>query len=387
MAATSAFAQTVTITGTADVALTSKAVYGGDNKLFAKTAGVTDGLNAPNRIMLTVQEDLGGGLKATFFNEHAISPTNAADWGTRTAAAGPNYIGGRASSTTDSQIPSDAGTSTGTNRQTYVALDGGFGQVRAGYLVASIYNASAQSGYFLGVEQYGALLKDFGMAEVGNNRATGVQYTSPKFGMFTGTVQKLNGTDRNVTADFGNQPYTENSVNRYAYRLDMDAGALKATYVRDDYKALKSGANGVTNTSLFGVVSTTSAANSDVTATHDHFSTKYTIGAVDLTWQYNKLDLVNNTTAASSRSGSSNQYGAQYTFGAASVYAITGKGHMDSPTARVNSLTGNQYGVRYNLSKRTVVYAMAGTSKDSVPTGATQISKGTFNGFGLMHNF
>ena len=379
----------MTITGTADVAYTSKAAYGGDGKLFAKTAGITDGLNAPNRIMLTVQEDLGSGLKATFFNEHAISPTNAADWGTRTAAAGPNYIGGRASSATDTQIPSDAATSTGTNRQSYIALDGGFGQVRAGYLVASIYNASAQSGYFLGVEQYGALLKDFGMAEVGNNRAVGTQYTSPKFGMFTGTVQKLNGTDRNVTADGTNQAYTENSVDRLTYRLDMDAGALKATYVRDDYKAVKTGANGVTTTSLFGVVSTTNAANSDVNALHDHISAKYTIGAFDATWQYNKLDSTNNTTAANSRKGSSNQYGLQYTVGATALYAIYGKGHMNSPTATVNDLKNTQYGVRYTLSKRTVAYVMTGTSKDSIPAAAdtTRISKGTMTGFGLMHNF
>ena len=390
MAATSVFAQ-VTLTGTADIAFTNKTAYNGAGNVFAKTSGITDGLNAPNRIMLTVNEDLGGGLKATFFNEHAISPTNAADWGTRTAAAGPNYIGGRASSTTDTQIASDAATSTGTNRQTHLTVAGGFGHVRAGYLVASLYNASAQSGYFLGVEQYGALLKDFGMAEVGNNRAIGMEYKTPAFGMFTGTVQKLNGTDRNPESTGTLQAYTKNEVDRTAYRVDVNAGALKASYVRDDYSAIKEGANGVGVTSLFGVLSTTNAANSNVKATHDHLSAIYTMGAVDVTYQYNKLDLTNNTTATSSRNGTSNQYGVRYTMGNTSFYAITGSAEMKQTSngAKVNDIKNSQFGVRHNLSKRTVVYAMTGTSKDSIPVAAdtTRISKGTMNGIGLMHNF
>jgi len=63
LSAISAFAQSsVSISGNADVGFINKAVYGGDGKLFGKATGVTDGLNSPNRIILTVKEDLGGGL-------------------------------------------------------------------------------------------------------------------------------------------------------------------------------------------------------------------------------------------------------------------------------------------------------------------------------------
>ena len=99
------------------------------------------------------------------------------------------------------------------------------------------------------------------------------------------------------------------------------------------------------------------------------------------------LDYTDNLTAGNGRQGKSNQYGVQYTVGAASVYAITGKATVDSPTARVNDITNTQYGVRYNLSKRTMAYFMAGESKDSAPTAADKMSKGKMNGVGVMHAF
>jgi len=387
LAATSAFAQSsVSISGNADVGYINKAVYDGKGASFAKSNGIGDGLNVPNRIILTVKEDLGGGLTASFVNEHGISPTNTQDWATRTVNGAPQFVG-RAASTTDSQIPADGALATTTNRNTYVALtDAKLGEVRAGYMVSSLYNTSAQSGYFLGVEQFGALLKDFGMAEAGGARANGVQYTSPKFGMFTGTVQKQYGAERTYSSEEKNaQAYTDNKAERTAFRADMDAGQLKASYVRTNYIALKEGANGNAATSVFGVAGS-AAANTDSHTGHDHLSAIYTIGPVAVTYQYNKA-VVNNIDDTKDRTLKSNQFGAQYTLGATSIFAITGKGTADSNTARVNDIRNTQFGVRYNLSKRTVVYAMTGTSKDSVPTAADKMSKGTMNGIGLSHAF
>jgi len=389
LAATSAFAQTVTITGNVDVAWSNKSAYGGDGKLFLKAGGIGDGTNTPNRIIFTVKEDLGGGLGFTFLNEHAISPTNPQDWGIRTASAAPLVVGTRATNTADNQIPGDGSAATTTNRQTYVALNkGGMGEVRAGYLVASIYNASAQSGYFFGQEQYGALLKDFGMVEVGNNRGNGFQYISPKFGMFTAGVQKLQGTDHNYTAEGSNQPFTENKIDRTAYRLDVDAGAVRASYVRTDYTALRTGANGNNVTSIFGVTGS-AGTNTDVKGTHDHLSAIYTTGPVEVSYQYNKLDLTNNTTATSSRNGSASQYGVRYTMGATSVYAITGSAEMNQTSngAKLNDIKNTQYGIRHALSKRTTAYVATGTSKDSIVTAADRIEKGTYTALGLTHAF
>jgi len=390
LSAISAFAQSsVSISGNADVGFINKAVYGGDGKLFGKATGVTDGLNSPNRIILTVKEDLGGGLTATFFNEHGISPTNGTDWSTRTNNGAPQYVAGAKTAAADDQIPSSSSLTTSTNRNTFVALaDAKLGEVRAGYMVSSLYNTSAQSGYFLGVEQYGALLKDFGMTEAGGSRANGLQYTSPQFGMFTGTVQKQYGGERTYTSETAGASFTQVKAERTALRGDINAGAFKATYVRTDYVSKKDfQAASVPNSSIFGVAAAASTANTDIKTKHDHLSAIYNIGPVAVTYQYNKASLTDAVTAGSSRELKSNQYGIQYTMGATSVYAITGNGTADSPTARVNDITNTQYGVRYNLSKRTLVYAMTGTSKDSVPTAVDKMSKGTMNGIGMMHQF
>ena len=414
LAATGAFAQSsVSISGNADVAFANKATYGGDAKLFAKTTGVSDGLNSPNRIIITVKEDLGGGLSASFVNEHGISPTNIQDWASRTATGAPMFDGAKAASTTDAQINSDAHRSTSTNRGTYVALDGGFGQVRAGYLVSSLYNTSAQSGYFVGAEQYGALLKDFGMTEAGGSRANGIQLTSPQLGMFKLTAQKQYGGERTFSSDasqvtaasgstaaVNTQAYTLNKAERTAFRVDMAVDALKATYVRTDYKnAVNYAVGGNTpGSSVFGVAATAIAgatAAVDTSTKHDHLSAIYTMGPWAATYQYNKAS-VDKVGTASDRNLKSNQYGIQYTMGAASMYAITGSGTSVAPqgtgstagaAATVNDIKNTQYGIRYNLSKRTMAYFFAGTSKDSIPTAVDKISKGTVNGVGLMHAF
>jgi len=167
----------------------------------------------------------------------------------------------------------------------------------------------------------------------------------------------------------------------------MDAGALRATYVHTELTKAQTLVGGTPQTSIFGVAGTAPTASTDQKVKHDHLSAIYTYGPVAATYQYNKLDLTDNLTAGNGRNGKSNQYGVQYTVGAASVFAITGKVTVDSPTTRVNDISNTQYGVRYNLSKRTMAYFMAGESKDSVPTAADKMSKGKMNGVGLMHAF
>ena len=197
LAATTAFAQSsVSISGNVDVAYGTKEAITGLNKSYAKATGVMDGFNAPNRIFITVTEDLGGGMKAKFVNEHGISPTNVQDWATRQNNGAPTVNGtdgSQAATTQDAQIPMMGFQTAGTNRGTYLALEGGFGEVRAGYLVSQFYNMVAQSGYFVGSENYGALLQNFGLGEVGGSRGNGIQYTAPKMGAFTLSAQKSYG--------------------------------------------------------------------------------------------------------------------------------------------------------------------------------------------------
>jgi predicted porin len=59
---------------------------------------------------------------------------------------------------------------------------------------------------------------------------------------------------------------------------------------------------------------------------------------------------------------------------------------VKSPTATVNDVAGHQLGARYNLSKRTFVYAHHLTDKDKA-VAATAQSKRTRSVLGVAHAF
>ncbi len=398
LAATSAFAQSsVTISGNADVAYGTKEAINGAGKTYAKATGAMDGFNAPNRIIISVTEDLGGGLKAKFLNEHGISPTNTQDWATRQNNGAPTVNGtdGKVSATTaDTQIPMMGFQTAGTNRGTYVALEGGFGEVRAGYLVSQFYNMVAQSGYFFGSENYGALLQNFGLGEVGGSRANGLQYTAPKMGDFTLSAQKSYGAERTWESDTADTAVLKSKAERVSFRIDWANGPAAVSYVRTNYDA--DSTKQVTTTaptgSVFGVAGaavTSTATNATQKNNADTLAAKYTIGNLTGTLHYNKATL-NSSIDANDRKLSSTQYGVQYAMGNTSFFAITGSGDAKKTDGtKVNDITNTQYGVRYALSKRTTAYLMTGTSKDKAvaATDVTLAKKASFSGFGLSHAF
>ncbi len=384
----------MTISGNVDVAYGSKEAITGLGKSYAKATGVMDGFHAPNRIFINVTEDLGGGMKFKFQNEHGISPTNTQDWATRQNNGAPTVNGtdgSQASTTQDLQIPMMGFQTAGTNRGTFVALEGGFGEVRAGYLVSQFYNMVAQSGYFVGSENYGALLQNHGLGEVGGSRANGIQYTAPKMGDFTLSAQKSFGAERTWTSDTALTPVLESKAERVSLRVDYASGPLAASYVRTNYDGVstKQITATVPTSSVFGVAGsavTSTATNATVKNSADTLAAKYTLGNLTGTLHYNKAKV--DSTLAVDRDLKSTQYGVQYAMGATSLFAVSGSGYAkDTAGTKVNDITNTQYGVRYAMSKRTTAYFMAGTSKDKAATTAALASKGTFSGFGLAHAF
>ena len=281
----------------------------------------------------------------------------------------------------------------GTNRGTYVALEGGFGEVRAGYLVSQFYNMVAQSGYFFGSENYGALLQNFGLGEVGGSRANGLQYTAPKMGAFTLSAQKSYGGERTWESNTADTAVLKSEAERTSVCIDWASGPAAASYVRTNYDAntTKQITTTAPTSSVFGVAGSAVTAASTTTAknTADTLAAKYTFGNLTGTLHYNKATVDSNTDT-SDRKLSSTQYGLQYAMGNTSFFAITGSGTAKKTDGtKVNDITNTQYGVRYALSKRTTAYLMAGTSKDKAvaSTDVTLASKATFSGFGLSHAF
>jgi len=398
LAATASFAQSsVTISGNVDVAYQNKEAINTAGKSFLKTSGVGDGFLFPNRIILTVNEDLGGGLKARFVNEHGISPTSTDDWGYRANNGAPQYAAGAATPTTGilSQIPGSGWNTGSTNRGTYVALNGGFGEVRAGYLVSSFYNASSQSGYLLAGEQYGGLLHTLGLGEMGGSRANGIQYISPVWSGFNIDLQQQSGAERAVTADAGlGQTVTTSKAPRTAIRLNYANGPLAVTYVNTSYKPMTQVAP--------------AAATADASNKSDQLLASYTLGDFKFTGSHNKIKVTDNVVSATQadRDMKSMTWGVQYTTGAWTAYYVGGKGTVDgnatntlvdavyvaSASTRLNDIKQQQFGVKYALSKRTTAYALVGESKDTgagitAASGYNNIAKGKVNGIGLTHAF
>ncbi len=385
LAATASFAQSsVTISGNADVAYMNKEAINTAGQSFLKTSGVGDGMMAPNRIIFTVQEDLGGGLKAKFVNEHGISPTSTDDWGQRALNGAPQLAAGAATGTAvPSQIPGSGWNTGSTNRGTYLSLGGGFGEVRAGYLVSSFYNASSQSGYLLAGEQYGGLLHTLGLAEVGGARANGLQYISPVWNGFNFDLQQQSGAEREATADAGvGQKYTTSKAPRTAIRLNYANGPLAASFVNTSYKPVTQVAP--------------AAATVDNKTTVNQLLASYTLDAFKFTGSYNSGKIDDNLVANADKKLKSLTWGVQYTTGPWTAFYVGGKGNVDNDTAasslRLNDIKQQQFGVKYALSKRTTAYAGIGESKDTgaglaAAAGTNNIAKGKVNGIGLSHAF
>jgi predicted porin len=327
-------------------------------------------------------------MKFGFVNEHGFSPTSAQDWTVRTANAAPAINGtAAATATADNAIPGAGAISTGTNRGTFVSLGGGFGEVRAGYLVNDSYNLSSQSGYLLGMEQYGGLTHTAGQAETGGARGNGLQYISPVFNGFKLSLQQGSGDQRaETTSTAVNNGYTSNEEKRTGMRVDYANGPLNVAYANTKLTNVKAIGGGGLVTSIFGVAGATNATATDQKNKLDQLAASYTMGAWKAIATSSKAT-VDNSDNTKDRTIKANSYGLQYTTGAWTVYGQGGKQTQDSSTARVNDVKQTQYGVKYALSKRTTAYYVTGESKDSAVTGATQVAKGQVSLLGLSHSF
>jgi major outer membrane protein P.IB len=393
LAATSAFAQ-VTISGNVDASFGTKEAINGAGKTIAKSTGVQDGLNAPNRIFINVTEDLGGGMKFKFQNEHGISLTNAQDWSVRQSNGAPTSqtLVDKTMTTSDVSIPGNAFLTNGTNRGTFVALEGGFGEVRAGYLVSQFYNLVAQSGYFLGSENYGALVQGHGIAAQGSTRGNGIDYKLPKVGAFTFSVQKRYGEERTITADSADAPYTSNKAETMSYRADYANGPLTAGYVYATHKGVVAAQAKPIGTSVFGVASTTNLVPNDVNNTADNKASALNAAYVMGNWKvaYQMTSATVNNTLDTDRKFKSSQIGIQYTMGNTSVFGISGNADTKkNDGTKTNDIKNTQFGVRHALSKRTTAYVMTGKSEDSAiaANDTTRAKEGKMTGVGLSHAF
>jgi len=402
LAATSAFAQSnVTMYGIADVAYASKTHTAANGSVLSKASGIGEGFNAGNRVGFRGTEDLGAGLKANFVIEQGINLTNGQLFSSRAAAGGQQIDGVSTTGGAGNNMPSGA-YSTATNRQAYVGASGGFGEVRLGYQYTALYQVSTLNGYFVGSEQPGGDLAHgtLSNASFGGTRANGITYILPKFGDVTVTLQKGAGSGReDVEIASPANGKTTDKNNRQSVLLDYASGPLKASFAHTDFKSessavavsVQDGSGKYTtagSTNIFGAVTNLAAADAtNYKNKLDQLGASYKTGNLLIVGSLANGKINDSVTATNNRKTAAKQIGFEYTMGAARPFYNQGTAELkkDDGTKDFDAKS-QQYGVRYDLSKRTTAYFITGKVEDNAAT-TTTIKERKATALGLAHSF
>ena len=391
------FAQSsVTLFGIADVAYVSKKHTAGDGTTHSKFTGMGDGLNAGNRVGFRGSEDLGGGLTAMFHIEQGINLTNGQLFSSRAAAAGQQYEGISAAG----NMPSGA-YSTGTNRQAFVGLKGGWGEVLAGYQYTTLYRMSTLSGFFVGSEQPGGNSHGtLDNALYGGTRANGLVYNSPKFSNFQLSLL-YGGLGGRETQHFGlgasnaQNGRTEDDARRWSAMLNYMSGPLNASigYTHINTETSTVAASTTCPKNIFGACTATALSavgtGTDISAKLWQIGASYQAGAFKIAGSWAKGSSDDSLAAGVTGDKDTKQYqiGVEYKAGAFRPFLTLGRGKTETGGAETGDFKDTQFGIRYDLSKRTTMYLMHGTSKDDVASTAASIAKRQATGAGMMMTF
>jgi len=258
----------VTLYGSIDVAYANKVDKLGNGQMFSSVSGFQEGWNAGNRLGFRGSEDLGSGLTALFNIEQGIDITRGQLFSTRAAAAGQQYDGVAAAGTAGN-MPT-AAYSTSTNRQSYVGLKGGWGELLGGWQYTTIYRIGTLSGYFIGSEQPGGdIMHTLDNAFYGGVRANGVTYNSPIFAdgfQITGQLGSAAGpTTANFNAPQADGKY-QNNGKRWSLMPTYNKGPLSVaagyTHFINQISATPAGTTCVQNILGVCTVATPAAAGS-----------------------------------------------------------------------------------------------------------------------------
>jgi len=357
----------VTVSGNLDTGYaTSKLTSGGDSVKFTRTGNAS--AMSTSTIAFGGTEDLGGGLKASFFVNNSLS--------TLTGALGA--------------------------RDTWVQLEGGFGGIKIGrftpaaeqtigsFAVSGTTNMPGSVDFIFGGSTYGgtptagtATTLDMrtgsgiatGINEIGR-QAGNIQYTSPAFSGFKVTIghikTKTEATAVITAADSGLGASTvsgKSDLTQTDVALTYSAGPLSfgVTAAKQDMQG-----------------SATAITNKDE-ADFQAVGAAYNLGPTTLRYAYiERKDTVDGALAFDTEIHS---FGVTVPLGAVSLFA----GYVDSDMAYATTANneegkGYQLGAVYSLSKRTNAYIMSG--KDEFKVKSTGV-KTKADGFaiGVRHSF
>ena len=411
LAATGAVMAQATIYGRMDVSYGVKQATFGNGGLNWKQTGLMDGLGTSNAIGFEAKESLGGGMSARFVGETGLSPTNGSGmFGMRTGTAGAQLDGYAANSADAYDMGTRGAYSQAANRQTFVELSGGFGRVRAGFMRTLGYELASFEGHTMTGEGAvgGQVAHTFGLGAAGGTRGNAIEYSLPKFGNLTVTLQNGSGGGRELT-EFG--AGTQNTATgiastqntRNALKLDWAQGPAKVGMVYTTFMSSTSGAvrqfdfDGTTTTfeniasyNVFGALTGLNTAadrtgKSTYTTNLTQLAGSYDFGMLKIGANINMGSQNNSEVATSGAAGTtttapttvdikSQAISLSMPMGAMVLAAGMGTASTSVAGVATKDQSTSQLSLRYNFSKRTAVYGLIGNAKDQTPINATSTS-------------
>jgi predicted porin len=342
LAATASFAQSsVTLSGNLDFAYSSSTgsatIYSGN------TIATTTGTASTSVINIRAVEDIGGGMKVTA--HYGLDPRTLAN------------DGFGVTNTTTSTAPAVGlgNTATGLGRdELFVAISGGFGEIRVGApnsISLNTFQASSPMGTGIG-SGYAALTVANGNTTTRYNRS--VRFDSPVMNGFSVSALHAPGGDSIPTNATANTAIASNTTTL------GEPNARKATELSLNYS------NGPLNVRLASVniaaqdngLGYYSAATTYKTATTSMIGANYTFGATTLYAGYVTGDQYAGATGTNTTNATVKQsrLAVKQNFGAVDVIVQTQNSVVT--TAGVDGATVSVVGARvdYNLSKTAVAY-------------------------------
>jgi predicted porin len=308
--------------------------------------GAQDNMST-GQVSISGTEDLGGGLKASFVINTGITSTSSL-----------------------------------ADRDTNLALAGGFGTVRIGrFTPAAAFGFSALSGHVatsIGSNyQVGKTGTQTGTLAAGSfeRNSNNVQYTSPSFSGVTLNVNYGTSTT-DASATLGKAEATQTG--------------LSATYANGPLVI----AAGINNREVNAEGTSSTVTGNKINGDLNWVAASYDLGAAKLFASHVTREddttvaagtVTTNTDIKVTSYGVAVSMGA-YTF-AASTY--TGKNGVSALATDDTKLSGSQLSVRYALSKRTYLYALNGTNKIKLDSGNTAGTATKYNAtsVGIVHSF
>ncbi len=354
----------------------AEAAYGTDTKVSGsstvtdnkKTTGLAEG-TGNGRIGFMGTEDLGGGLKANFVAESVMSFVNgtSADKEVQTTTDQKGQVG-----------------FFGKTRQTLIGLQ------HAGYGALNV-------GYKKGTEQDFNDTWNYGFREgyAGNSahtayrigRAKGIYYTAPKFANIDVNVQYTTGAQAN-----------EDAATAATSDIDAKLIGISAVYTNGPVKAGLNNTSGNvdlgTSVALTSFTDTAAASSllvankqNDYKATN--WGAEYDFGMLKAVAQAGKRKGGDTSLATGLRSVKYTQWGVNMPIGKIELIAEVNSYKFEDPATAANEFKtkGNQFGAKYNFSKRTIGYAFLGKEKKDFVTTDNNDSTTKAAIIGMMHKF